>query len=52
MADFAPYLCRLCLFKIELLEEDQKLIENNQEIETIILEIFSGKVKLHSRLKA
>lgn len=44
MVDPRPYLCRLCLFKSEILGTDENYIESGQEIGEMLEEIFNQKV--------
>lgn len=44
-------LCRLCLFKSELIGEDENYIGSSQEISQIIDKIFAGKVRTSNRLR-
>lgn len=39
-----PYICRLCLFKSEIIDGDENYIESGQELGEIIKELFNGKV--------
>lgn len=46
MEDPRPYICRLCLFKSEVLEEEEHYVESSQEIFSILTEVFKGQVSL------